>query len=204
MSHILSLDQGTTSSRAIVFDEHGHIVSVAQQEFEQIFPRPGWVEHDPTEIWSTQIGVANEAISSAGLSATDISGIGITNQRETTVVWERASGRPIHNAIVWQDRRTAELCDRLKAEGHEGTFRQRTGLVLDAYLAGTKLRWILDNVSGAQERAEAGSCASARSTAGCYGTSREDRCTPRTRPTRAAHSSTTSTRGIGTTSCSRF
>jgi glycerol kinase len=162
MSHILSLDQGTTSSRAIVFDQHGHISAVAQKEFEQIFPRPGWVEHDPTEIWSSQIGVATEAISKAGLKAGDIDAIGITNQRETTVVWERSTGRPVYNAIVWQDRRTAELCDRLKADGHEDTFRDRTGLVLDSYLAGTKLRWILDNVEGAQERAEAGEL--------CFGT----------------------------------
>lgn len=162
MSYILSLDQGTTSSRAIVFDEHGHVRSVAQKEFEQIFPRPGWVEHDPMEIWSSQIGVATEAMSKAGLKAADIAAIGITNQRETTVVWERATGRPIHNAIVWQDRRTSELCDRLKADGHEPLFRDRTGLVLDAYLAGTKLRWILDNVEGAQARAEAGEL--------CFGT----------------------------------
>jgi glycerol kinase len=162
MSHILSLDQGTTSSRAIVFDHQGHIASVAQKEFEQIFPRPGWVEHDPREIWSSQIGVATEAISKAGLTAKDITAIGITNQRETTVVWERATGRPVYNAIVWQDRRTSELCDRLKADGHEETFRQRTGLVLDAYLAGTKLRWILDNVDGARAKAEAGEL--------CFGT----------------------------------
>jgi len=162
VSHILSLDQGTTSSRAIVFDHHGHIASVAQKEFEQIFPRPGWVEHNPNEIWSSQMGVAAEAISKAGLKAKDIEGIGITNQRETTVVWERATGRPVHNAIVWQDRRTAELCDRLKAEGHEATFRDKTGLVLDAYFSGTKVRWILDNVSGAREKAEAGDL--------CFGT----------------------------------
>jgi glycerol kinase len=162
MSHVLSLDQGTTSSRAIVFDEGGRIVAVAQREFEQIFPRPGWVEHDPTEIWSSQLGVATRAISEAGLTAQDIEAIGITNQRETTVVWERETGRPIYNAIVWQDRRTAELCDRLRADGHEDTFRARTGLVLDAYLAGTKLRWILDHVEGAQERAEAGEL--------CFGT----------------------------------
>jgi glycerol kinase len=162
MSHILALDQGTTSSRAIVFDHHGHIASVAQKEFEQIFPRPGWVEHNPNEIWSSQMGVAAEAISKAGLKAKDIEGIGITNQRETTVVWERATGRPVHNAIVWQDRRTAELCDRLKAEGHEATFRNKTGLVLDAYFSGTKVRWILDNVSGAREKAEAGDL--------CFGT----------------------------------
>jgi glycerol kinase len=162
MSHILSLDQGTTSSRAIVFDEHGHIAAVAQKEFEQIFPKPGWVEHDPEEIWSSQLGVATEAISRAGLTARDIDAIGITNQRETSVVWERATGRPIYNAIVWQDRRTSALCDRLKEEGHEDIFRDRTGLVLDSYLAGTKLRWILDNVEGAQERAEAGEL--------CFGT----------------------------------
>jgi len=162
MSHILALDQGTTSSRAIVFDHHGHIASVAQKEFEQIFPRPGWVEHNPNEIWSSQMGVAAEAISKAGLKARDIEGIGITNQRETTVVWERATGRPVYNAIVWQDRRTAELCDRLKAEGHEATFRSKTGLVLDAYFSGTKVRWILDNVSGAREKAEAGDL--------CFGT----------------------------------
>jgi len=162
MSHILSLDQGTTSSRAIVFDHHGHIAAVAQKEFQQIFPRPGWVEHDPREIWSSQIGVATEAISKAGLTARDITAIGITNQRETTVVWERATGRPVYNAIVWQDRRTSELCDRLKADGHEETFRERTGLVLDSYLAGTKLRWILDNVDGARAKAEAGEL--------CFGT----------------------------------
>jgi len=162
MSHILSLDQGTTSSRAILFDHHGRIAAVAQKEFEQIFPRPGWVEHDPREIWSSQIGVATEAISRAGLTAGDIEAIGITNQRETTVVWERDTGRPIYNAIVWQDRRTSELCDRLKADGHEDVFRERTGLVLDSYLAGTKLRWILDNVEGAQRRAEAGEL--------CFGT----------------------------------
>jgi glycerol kinase len=162
MSHILSLDQGTTSSRAIVFDEHGNIAAVAQKEFEQIFPKPGWVEHDPKEIWSSQIGVATEAISTAGLKARDISGIGITNQRETTVVWERSTGRPVHNAIVWQDRRTAEHCDRLRSDGHEDTFREKTGLVLDAYFSGTKVRWILDNVDGARKKAEAGEL--------CFGT----------------------------------
>jgi glycerol kinase len=162
MSHILSLDQGTTSSRAIVFDHHGSITAVAQSEFEQFFPKPGWVEHDPREIWSSQIGVATEAISKAGLKAKDIEAIGITNQRETTVVWERATGKPVYNAIVWQDRRTAEFCDELKAGGHEKTFRDKTGLVLDAYFSGTKVRWILDHVKGARAKADAGAL--------CFGT----------------------------------
>lgn len=158
-SFILSLDQGTTSSRAIVFDQSGSIVSVAQKEFRQIFPKPGWVEHDPREIWSTQLGVAAEAISKAGLTVKDIAGIGITNQRETTVVWDRRTGLPVYNAIVWQDRRTAETCDELKARGLEQTIREKTGLVIDAYFSATKLRWILDNVSGARERAEKGELA---------------------------------------------
>ena len=162
MKHILALDQGTTSSRAIVFDHDGGIVAVAQKEFEQIFPRPGWVEHDPDEIWSSQIGVASEAISRAGLTPRELAAIGIANQRETTVVWERASGRPIHNAIVWQDRRTAGFCDQLREEGHESTFRDKTGLVLDSYFSGTKVNWILENVDGARARAEAGEL--------CFGT----------------------------------
>jgi len=162
MKHILALDQGTTSSRAIVFDHHGGIVAVAQKEFEQIFPRPGWVEHDPDEIWSSQMEVASEAISRAGLNPRELAAIGITNQRETTVVWERASGRPIHNAIVWQDRRTAGFCDQLREQGHEATFREKTGLVLDAYFSGTKVNWILENVEGARARAEAGEL--------CFGT----------------------------------
>ena len=159
MSFILALDQGTTSSRAIVFDHAGAIKAVAQKEFRQIFPRPGWVEHDPNEIWETQIGVAVEALARAGITARDIVALGIANQRETTVVWERATGRPVHNAIVWQDRRTAQLCDELKSEGHEPWFSARTGLVLDAYFSGTKLRWILDNVAGARGQAEAGQLA---------------------------------------------
>ncbi|MFZ3041986.1 MAG: glycerol kinase GlpK [Thiobacillus sp.] len=159
MQYVLALDQGTTSSRAIVFDHAGQVKSIAQKEFRQIFPQPGWVEHDPNEIWSSQIGVAAEAITSAGLSGRDIAAIGITNQRETTVVWDRSSGRPVYNAIVWQDRRTAGLCDELRAAGHEELFQRKTGLVLDAYLAGTKLRWILDNVPDARRRAEAGELA---------------------------------------------
>src|SRR6185503_1604733 len=162
MKYILALDQGTTSSRAIVFDHAGSIVSVAQKEFPQIFPKPGWVEHDATDIWSTQAGVAAEALTKASVGAADVAAIGITNQRETTVVWDRATGEPICNAIVWQDRRTASMCDKLKAEGLQPLFQGRTGLVLDAYFSGTKLRWILDNVTGARSRAEAGQL--------CFGT----------------------------------
>ncbi len=159
MSYILALDQGTTSSRAIVFDRGGAIKAVAQKEFRQIFPQPGWVEHDANEIWETQMGVAAEAIARAGIAARDIAAIGITNQRETTVAWNRASGKPICNAIVWQDRRTAAMCDELKAEGREEFFTGKTGLVLDAYFSGTKLRWMLDHVAGARALAEAGELA---------------------------------------------
>jgi glycerol kinase len=159
MKYVLALDQGTTSSRAIVFDETGKARSVAQKEFRQIFPQPGWVEHDANEIWSTQLGVAVEALARAGLKKSDIAAIGITNQRETTVVWERATGEPIGNAIVWQDRRTADRCRALKSAGHEKIFRERTGLVLDPYFSGTKLAWILDNVSGARARADKGELA---------------------------------------------
>ena len=158
-SHILALDQGTTSSRAIVFDASGIAKAVAQKPFRQIFPEPGRVEHDANEIWSTQIGVAQEAIAAAGLSATDIAAIGIANQRETTVVWDRVTGRPIHNAIVWQDRRTASLCDSLRAAGYEDTFRKKTGLLLDPYFSGTKLKWLLDHVDGARAKAEQGELA---------------------------------------------
>jgi len=156
MSSILALDQGTTSSRAIVFDSTGAIQAIAQKEFTQIFPRPGWVEHDAEEIWGTQVAVAGEAIARAGLKARDIAAIGITNQRETTIVWDRATGRPVCNAIVWQDRRTAEACEALKARGLEPGVTAKTGLVLDAYFSGTKLAWILDNIPDARRRAEAG------------------------------------------------
>ncbi len=159
MSFILALDQGTTSSRALVFDYEGNVCSVAQKEIRQIFPQPGWVEHDGNEIWASQLGVAVEAIAGAGLDSADIAAIGITNQRETTLVWDRKTGRTICNAIVWQDRRTAGECDRLKAEGLETVFRERTGLVLDPYFSGTKLAWILDNVPGARKRAEQGELA---------------------------------------------
>jgi glycerol kinase len=159
VSYILALDQGTTSSRAILFDRDGGIKGVAQREFRQIFPEPGWVEHDPMEIWTSQAGVAVEVLARAGARSTDVAAIGITNQRETTVVWDRKTGQPVANAIVWQDRRTSGMCDRLRSDGAEPLFRERTGLVLDAYFSGTKLAWILDNVPGARARAEAGELA---------------------------------------------
>jgi glycerol kinase len=157
--YILALDQGTTSSRAILFDHDGRIRATAQREFRQIFPRTGWVEHDPREIWTSQIGVAVEVLAAASLQPTDVAAIGITNQRETTVVWDRETGEPVANAIVWQDRRTADACDRLRAEGAEELVREKTGLVIDAYFSGTKLGWILDNVPGARERAAKGKLA---------------------------------------------
>jgi glycerol kinase len=157
--NILALDQGTTSSRAIVFDHAGSIVAVAQKEFRQIFPKPGWVEHDPSDIWSSQAGVAAEALTKARLSAADIAAIGITNQRETAVVWDRATGQPICNAIVWQDRRTADICDRLKARKLDRVIRNKTGLVIDAYFSATKVQWILQNVNGARAKARAGELA---------------------------------------------
>lgn len=160
--YILAFDQGTTSSRAIIFDTNGMVKSVAQKEFRQIFPQPGWVEHDPSEIWSTQLGVAAEAITKAGLSAENIAAIGITNQRETTVVWERATGKPIYNAIVWQDRRTAAYCDSLKKEGKDKLIQEKTGLIIDAYFSATKVKWILDNVEGARQKAKNGEL--------CFGT----------------------------------
>ncbi|MEQ1773767.1 MAG: glycerol kinase GlpK [Burkholderiales bacterium] len=156
MPFILALDQGTTSSRAMVFDQAGAVRAVAQREFRQIFPQPGWVEHDPMEIWDTQLAVAREALAKAGLRAHDIAAIGITNQRETTVVWDRKTGVPIHNAIVWQDRRTADHCETLKADGHGADITRRTGLVLDAYFSATKIRWLLDNVAGARKLANTG------------------------------------------------
>jgi glycerol kinase len=153
MPFILALDQGTTSSRAIIFDHGGAVRAVAQQEFQQIFPQAGWVEHDPNEIWRSQLDVARIALKTAGLTARDIAAVGITNQRETTVIWDRRTGEPIHNAIVWQDRRTAGFCDELKRAGHRDLIQQRTGLVIDAYFSGSKVRWLLDHVPGARERA---------------------------------------------------
>ncbi|MBQ2566531.1 MAG: glycerol kinase GlpK [Bacteroidales bacterium] len=153
---ILALDQGTSSSRAIVFDHGGNIRSVAQKEFTQHFPQPGWVEHDPREIWSSEAAVIAEAITSIGIGGKDIAAIGITNQRETTLVWDAATGEPVYNAIVWQDRRTGEYCDSLKAKGLTDSIRKKTGLIIDAYFSATKIRWILENVPGARARAEAG------------------------------------------------
>lgn len=161
-TYILAMDQGTTSSRAIIFDKKGQIISIAQKEFTQIFPQSGWVEHDPNEIWSTQIGVAAEAITKAGLTIQQIAAIGITNQRETTVIWDRNSGQPIYNAIVWQDRRTADFCDKLKKDGKDDLIQQKTGLIIDAYFSATKAKWILDNVDGAREKATKGEL--------CFGT----------------------------------
>ena len=160
--YILALDQGTTSSRAIIFDKKGSIVSSAQKEFTQFFPQSGWVEHDANEIWSTQFGVAAEAISKAGLSAENIAAIGITNQRETTIVWDRNTGVPVYNAIVWQDKRTASFCDELKAKGLDKLIQEKTGLIIDAYFSATKVKWILDNVAGAREKANKGEL--------CFGT----------------------------------
>ena len=159
---ILALDQGTTSNRAILFDHDGNIQHVAQREITQYFPQPGWVEHDANEIWRTQRAVAQEVVRRAGLRASDIKGIGITNQRETTLVWDRKTGEPIHHAIVWQDRRTASFCDQLKADGHENYVKRTTGLVVDAYFSGTKVKWLLDHVEGARQRARRGEL--------CFGT----------------------------------
>ncbi len=160
--YILALDQGTTSSRSILFDNKGTVLAAAHKEFTQLFPKPGWVEHNPVEIWETQLSTAQEVMTMAGISAGDIAAIGITNQRETTVVWDRNTGEPVYNAIVWQDRRTAAFCDELKAKGLEETIRQKTGLVADAYFSGTKVKWILDNVPGARDKAENGEL--------CFGT----------------------------------
>ena len=153
---IMALDAGTTSNRAILFDHSGKIVSVAQREFTQIYPKPGWVEHDANEIWSSMLGVAVETIAKAKISAEDVAGIGITNQRETTIVWDKETGEPVYNAIVWQCRRTSEYCDQLKEKGLEDVIRSKTGLVIDAYFSATKLRLILEEVPGVRERAEKG------------------------------------------------
>jgi len=159
MKYLLALDQGTTSSRALVIDYSGKVIAVAQKEFTQFFPQPGWVEHDPNEIWVSQLGVASDAIIRANISLGDIAAIGITNQRETAVVWDRKTGEPIFHAIVWQDRRTAPICDQMRADGLEELIDSKTGLVIDAYFSGTKVRWMLENVPGARERAERGELA---------------------------------------------
>ncbi|MBQ4162870.1 MAG: glycerol kinase, partial [Parabacteroides sp.] len=160
--YVLAIDQGTTSSRAILFNQKGDILSLAQKTFQQYFPQPGWVEHDPCEIWSSQSAVIAEAVEKAGITDEQIACIGIANQRETTIVWERKSGKPIYQAIVWQDRRTADYCEELKAKGLASMIREKTGLVIDAYFSATKIRWILDHVEGARERAERGEL--------CFGT----------------------------------
>jgi len=157
--YVLALDQGTTSSRAIVFDHSGAVVAKSQAEFAQIFPKPGWVEHDPKEIWASQSGVMHAVLAKSGIAARDIAAIGITNQRETTLVWDRKTGTPIANAIVWQDRRTADICDRLRAAGHGPMIAAKTGLVIDAYFSASKLKWLLENVPGAKERAAKGELA---------------------------------------------
>ncbi|MBC8766554.1 glycerol kinase GlpK [Arenibacter sp. BSSL-BM3] len=154
--YILALDQGTTSSRSVVFDRKGNIVSVSQKEFTQYFPKPGWVEHDPLEIWSSQVSTAAEATTKKGIYGADIAAIGITNQRETVVVWDKKTGKPVYNAIVWQDKRTSNYCDELKKQGRSRLIREKTGLVIDSYFSGTKVKWILDNVEGARKKAEAG------------------------------------------------
>jgi glycerol kinase len=159
MTHLLALDQGTTSSRAIVFDEDGRVLALRQREFKQHYPQPGWVEHDAEEIWDAQLAVAVEALAELKLKPADVAAIGITNQRETIVLWDRATGRPLHNAIVWQDRRTAGVCDKLRADGHEQSLHAKTGLLADPYFSGTKLAWLLDNVPGARAAAEAGQLA---------------------------------------------
>ena len=159
MRYILAIDQGTTSSRAILFDGHMKVAAIAQQEFAQHYPASGWVEHDPSDLWTSTAATCRSVLEKAGIKAGDIAGIGITNQRETTLIWDRKTGKPIHNAIVWQDRRTAPLCQRLKAEGHEAAVTERTGLLLDPYFSGTKVAWILDNVPGARARAAAGELA---------------------------------------------
>ena len=169
MKYILSLDQGTTSSRAILFDENQNIVGSAQREFQQIFPREGWVEQDPMEIYSSQYSVMMEALAKSGVNVRDIAAVGIANQRETTVVWDKATGRPVCNAIVWQCRRTSDIVDELVRGGHDAYIRETTGLVPDAYFSGPKIKWILDNVAGARERPSGASSCSARSTRGSYG-----------------------------------
>ena len=152
--YVMALDQGTTSSRCIIYDRKGEQISIAQKEFKQIFPQAGWVEHDPMEIWGTQIGVAREALAKAGLKASDIDSIGITNQRETTIVWDKETGKPVYNAIVWQCRRTSDYCKQLKKQALNVIFKSKTGLLIDPYFSGTKIRWILENVKGARDRAE--------------------------------------------------
>ena len=154
--YIIAIDQGTTSSRAIIFDKQQHIIGISQKEFTQIYPKEGWVEHDPMEIWASQYGVLQEVMAKNNLTQENIAALGITNQRETTIIWDKTTGIPIYNAIVWQCRRTADFCEELKAKGWEDYIRENTGLVLDAYFSATKIKWILDHVEGAREKANRG------------------------------------------------
>ncbi len=167
--YLLAIDEGTSSTRTVIYDHQANVVASAQQEFTQLYPQSGWVEHNPEEIWSAVQSVTGQAMRAAGAVASDITGIGITNQRETTLIWDRDSGECVYNAIVWQDRRTAALCDTLRKDGIEPIVIDKTGLRLDPYFSATKIAWILDNVGGAREKAQAGKLASARSIASCYG-----------------------------------
>ena len=198
--YIIALDQGTTSSRSIIFDSKGNIVSLAQYPFTQIYPKPGWVEHDPMVILESQLLAMSEAFEKSGLSPTDIAGIGITNQRETTIVWDKHTGRPVYNAIVWQCRRTAPICDQLMADGLGDYVKEKTGLLIDAYFSGTKIKWILDNVPGARERAvpSAATCCSAMWTRGSSGTLPAAARMCRTIPTARARCCLTLTISAGT------
>ena len=204
MSFILALDQGTTSSRAIVFDRSGAIRGVDQREFAQHFPQPGWVEHDPDDIWRSQLETARGALRNAGIAASDLAAVGISNQRETTTLWDRATGRPVYPAIVWQDRRTAPMCENLKAQGYAQTVTQKTGLLLDPYFSATKFLWILDNVEGLRARAERGEIAFGTIDSwlihNLTGGAVHGPITPMPR----ARCSSISTRWTGTTSCCRF
>ena len=202
MSYVLAIDQGTTSSRAIVFRQDISIAAQAQQEFPQHFPASGWVEHEPEDIWTSTIATCREALKKANLTAKDIAAIGITNQRETTVVWDRATGQAIHRAIVWQDRRTADVCARLKADGHEPAISAKTGLIVDPYFSGTKVAWILDHVPGARERADARRTdVRHRRLLSAVAADRRQASTPPTPPTPRARCCSTSTPANGTTSC---
>jgi glycerol kinase len=202
--YVLALDQGTTSTRAIVFDKEQVIRGSAQEEFPQHYPASGWVEHDPEDLWRTALATMQAALAKAGLAARDIAGVGITNQRETAVVWDRRSGRAVYNAIVWQDRRTADLCARLREEGTEPLVRQRTGLLLDPYFSGTKIAWILDNVSGARQARKRGTWHSARWTRFCSGGSPVGGCMRRTPPMLPGRCCSTSIAVSGTTNCCSY
>lgn len=200
--YIVALDQGTTSSRAVVMDHDANIVSVSQREFEQIYPKPGWVEHDPMEIWASQSSTLVEALAKADINSDQIAAIGITNQRETVVVWERETGKPIYNAIVWQCRRTAEICEQLKRDGMEEYIRKATGLVVDPYFSGTKVKWILDHVEGSRERAKRGELLFGTVDTWLIWKMTRAACTSPTTPMPRVPCCSTSTTSTGTTRCS--